>query len=115
MADTPCRLPPRRDALYRSGREGSPAACTALDVGTEFAKALVFEIDEPDVSETDAEEPEPIADELLTPEEATALVLASSGRAPRHWAMTSRALSSSRRARRPAASAFRRTESAASV
>jgi cell division protein FtsA len=30
------------------GREGggAPAACTALDVGTEFAKALVFEIDE---------------------------------------------------------------------
>ncbi len=26
--------------------EGGPAACTALDVGTEFAKALVFEIDE---------------------------------------------------------------------
>jgi len=32
------------------GREGepAPAACTALDVGTEFAKALVFEIDEQD-------------------------------------------------------------------
>jgi cell division protein FtsA len=32
------------------GREGEavPAACTALDVGTEFAKALVFEIDEKD-------------------------------------------------------------------
>ena len=29
-------------------RDGEPslAACTALDVGTEFAKALVFEIDE---------------------------------------------------------------------
>src|SRR4051795_11735952 len=25
---------------------GVPAACTALDVGTEFAKALVFEIDD---------------------------------------------------------------------
>ena len=24
----------------------TPAACTALDIGTEFAKALVFEIDE---------------------------------------------------------------------
>jgi cell division protein FtsA len=32
------------------GREGEavPAACTALDVGTEFAKALVFEIDDRD-------------------------------------------------------------------
>src|SRR3954464_9325942 len=29
-------------------RDGSatPASCTALDIGTEFAKALVFEIDE---------------------------------------------------------------------
>jgi cell division protein FtsA len=27
--------------------EQAPSACTALDVGTEFAKALVFEIDEP--------------------------------------------------------------------
>jgi cell division protein FtsA len=33
-----------RRFLQREGSE-APAACTALDVGTEFAKALVFEID----------------------------------------------------------------------
>src|SRR6187549_381861 len=34
-----------RRIWQREGAEGL-AACTALDVGTEFAKALVFEIDE---------------------------------------------------------------------
>src|SRR5512146_1855041 len=32
--------------IWQRGQDGSLAACTALDVGTEFAKALVFEIDE---------------------------------------------------------------------
>ena len=32
--------------IWQRDGEGSLAACTALDVGTEFAKALVFEIDE---------------------------------------------------------------------
>src|SRR6187551_2327012 len=32
--------------IWQRGESGSLAACTALDVGTEFAKALVFEIDD---------------------------------------------------------------------
>jgi cell division ATPase FtsA len=32
--------------IWQRGQAGSLAACTALDVGTEFAKALVFEIDD---------------------------------------------------------------------
>src|SRR5437762_570534 len=32
--------------IWQRGQDGSLAACTALDVGTEFAKALVFEIDD---------------------------------------------------------------------
>jgi cell division protein FtsA len=32
--------------IWQRGQTGSLAACTALDVGTEFAKALVFEIDD---------------------------------------------------------------------
>src|SRR4051794_9554102 len=32
--------------IWQRDGEGAPSACTALDVGTEFAKALVFEIDE---------------------------------------------------------------------
>jgi len=32
--------------IWGRGEEPAPAACTALDVGTEFAKALVFEIDD---------------------------------------------------------------------
>jgi cell division protein FtsA len=32
--------------LWQRERAAAPAACTALDVGTEFAKALVFEIDD---------------------------------------------------------------------
>src|SRR3954470_13352201 len=32
--------------IWQRGQDGALAACTALDVGTEFAKALVFEIDE---------------------------------------------------------------------
>src|SRR3954468_6526755 len=32
--------------IWQRSQDGSLAACTALDVGTEFAKALVFEIDE---------------------------------------------------------------------
>jgi cell division protein FtsA len=32
--------------IWQRSQNGSLAACTALDVGTEFAKALVFEIDE---------------------------------------------------------------------
>src|SRR5258706_4324814 len=32
--------------IWQRGQGGSLAACTALDVGTEFAKALVFEIDQ---------------------------------------------------------------------
>jgi cell division protein FtsA len=32
--------------IWQRGQVGTLAACTALDVGTEFAKALVFEIDE---------------------------------------------------------------------
>jgi cell division protein FtsA len=32
--------------IWQRGQDGPPAACTALDVGTEFAKALVFEIDD---------------------------------------------------------------------
>ena len=31
--------------IWGRADEPAPAACTALDVGTEFAKALVFEID----------------------------------------------------------------------
>ena len=31
--------------IWGRADEPTPAACTALDVGTEFAKALVFEID----------------------------------------------------------------------
>src|SRR3954451_14162449 len=31
--------------IWQRGQDGALAACTALDVGTEFAKALVFEID----------------------------------------------------------------------
>jgi cell division protein FtsA len=34
--------------LLRRPTESAPAACTSLDVGTEFAKALVFEIDDQD-------------------------------------------------------------------
>ena len=34
-----------RRIWQRDASDGPPAACTALDVGTEFAKALVFEID----------------------------------------------------------------------
>ena len=34
--------------IWQRDADASPAACTALDVGTEFAKALVFEIDEHD-------------------------------------------------------------------
>src|SRR5687768_4560274 len=32
--------------IWQRGQDQSLAACTALDVGTEFAKALVFDIDE---------------------------------------------------------------------
>jgi cell division protein FtsA len=32
--------------IWQRGEGPAPAACTALDIGTEFAKALVFEIDE---------------------------------------------------------------------
>jgi cell division protein FtsA len=32
--------------IWQRDGQGMPAACTALDVGTEFAKALVFEIDD---------------------------------------------------------------------
>src|SRR3954466_3131182 len=32
--------------IWQRSQDGALAACTALDVGTEFAKALVFEIDE---------------------------------------------------------------------
>ena len=32
--------------IWQRGQDGALAACTALDVGTEFAKALVFEIDD---------------------------------------------------------------------
>src|SRR5512142_1246140 len=32
--------------LWQRDGEATPAACTALDIGTEFAKALVFDIDE---------------------------------------------------------------------
>jgi cell division protein FtsA len=32
--------------IWQRGEGPAPAACTALDVGTEFAKALVFEIDD---------------------------------------------------------------------
>jgi cell division protein FtsA len=32
--------------IWQRDGEAAPAACTALDVGTEFAKALVFEIDD---------------------------------------------------------------------
>jgi cell division protein FtsA len=32
--------------IWSRDEEPAPAACTALDIGTEFAKALVFEIDE---------------------------------------------------------------------
>src|SRR5512143_3416359 len=32
--------------IWSRDEEPAPAACTALDVGTEFAKALVFEIDD---------------------------------------------------------------------
>src|SRR3954468_15741247 len=32
--------------IWQRGDGPTPAACTALDIGTEFAKALVFEIDE---------------------------------------------------------------------
>src|SRR3954451_20578352 len=32
--------------IWQRSQDGSLAACTALDVGTEFAKALVFEIDD---------------------------------------------------------------------
>src|SRR6187397_2721822 len=32
--------------LFQPDQASSLAACTALDVGTEFAKALVFEVDE---------------------------------------------------------------------
>lgn len=32
--------------IWQRGQDGTLAACTALDVGTEFAKALVFEIDD---------------------------------------------------------------------
>jgi cell division protein FtsA len=34
--------------IWQRDADAAPAACTALDVGTEFAKALVFEIDEHD-------------------------------------------------------------------
>src|SRR3954452_20797489 len=32
--------------IWQRDGEGAPSACSALDVGTEVAKALVFEIDE---------------------------------------------------------------------
>src|SRR6478672_13054019 len=32
--------------IWQRGDGGAPAVCTALDIGTEFAKALVFEIDD---------------------------------------------------------------------
>src|SRR5690242_13314493 len=32
--------------IWNRDGAGAPAACTALDIGTEFAKALVFEIDD---------------------------------------------------------------------
>ena len=32
--------------IWSRDEEPAPAACTALDIGTEFAKALVFEIDD---------------------------------------------------------------------
>ena len=32
--------------IWNRDAGGVPAACTALDIGTEFAKALVFEIDD---------------------------------------------------------------------
>ena len=32
--------------IWSRDQEPAPAACTALDIGTEFAKALVFEIDD---------------------------------------------------------------------